>query len=160
MTTYKITANTNAYIANRDAAFNGRTEITLDSGLTIKEAKKVLLDLYNQKYSFERPYAQNWGLAVIQSRKSAFGASPTFRDGTRSFDFDGRTYKIEEEIIMNTLEELRDYINANEDWQIEVNEIIAQNGWTDDTGEAFGICNDGKRRLQFDENMIAEILDI
>lgn len=61
---------------------------------------------------------------------------------------------------MNTLEELRDYINANEDWQIEVNEIIAQNGWTDDTGEAFGICNDGKRRLQFDENMIAEILDI
>lgn len=61
---------------------------------------------------------------------------------------------------MKTLEELRDYINANEDWQIEVNEIIEQNGWTDDTGETFGICNDGKRRLQFNENMIAEILDI
>lgn len=95
---YKITARTNAYIANRDAMFNGKTEITLVSNLTIEQARESLLFLYNEKYSCERHYARNWGLAVIQSRKSAFGASPTFRDGTRSFDFDGRVYKIEEEI--------------------------------------------------------------
>lgn len=59
---------------------------------------------------------------------------------------------------MKTLEELRDYINSNEDWMMEVNEVISANGWTDETGEQYGICNDGENRLQFDSYMNAEIV--
>lgn len=93
MTTYSIKLTyQNPYIGSR----NGGNK-TLESGLTLKEAYQKLLDLYNDKYSDERPYAPNWGLAVIQSRPYAFGAVPTFSDGTRSFDWDSRVYSIEEE---------------------------------------------------------------
>lgn len=91
MATYRIKlVFQNSYIASR----NGGNR-TLESGLTLKEAYKKLLDLYNEQYSDERPYANNWGLAVIQSRPYVFGASPTFKDGTRSFDVDSRSYIIE-----------------------------------------------------------------
>ena len=36
---------------------------------------------------------------------------------------------------MNTLEELRDYINSHEDWELTVNNVIEYNGWEDETGE-------------------------
>lgn len=49
--------------------------------------------------------------------------------------------------IMHTLEELRDFINSNEDWELTTNKIIELNGWTDETGDNYGICNDGNRRL-------------
>lgn len=61
---------------------------------------------------------------------------------------------------MKTLEELRDYINANEDWMPEVNEVIRSNGWIDETDEKYGICNNGKNRLEFDSNMNAEIVSM
>lgn len=48
--TYKITANTSQYVANRDRKFNGRTEYTISSGLSLKEAKKQLLDMFNKDY--------------------------------------------------------------------------------------------------------------
>ena len=35
------------------------------------------------------------GMAVIQSKPFVFGATPTFGDGTRSFDWDSRSYSIE-----------------------------------------------------------------
>lgn len=85
--------NQNVYIAQRSGE-NG----VLSQGLTLKEAYKELLDLYNEKYSGERSFVPNWGLAVCQSKKHVFGALPTYKDGTRAFDWDSRAYVIEEEI--------------------------------------------------------------
>lgn len=82
----------NVYIAQR---FDG--DNILSSGLTLKEAYKKLLDLYNEKYEGERPFAPNWNIAVCQSKKHVFGALPTYKDGTRAFEWDSRTYIIEEE---------------------------------------------------------------
>lgn len=98
MPTFKITAKTNGYIANRDIMFNGNCYVTLEKSLTLPEAKKHLLEMYNEKFMDERPYAENWGIAVIQSQNHVHGAYRTFRDGTRSFSWDSRTFSIEEEI--------------------------------------------------------------
>lgn len=98
MKTYKITAETNGYIAGRDTMFNGKTEVVLHRGMTLKESYKELLEMYNYYYEGERPYACNWGMAVIHSKKKVFGANDTYRDGTRSFTWDSRTFRIEEEI--------------------------------------------------------------
>lgn len=95
---YKIVAKTDGYTANRKAIFNGTTEVVIESNLHLKDAQNVLLKLYNQKYDSERPYAPNWGMAVIQSKPHAFGALPTFQDGTRSFDCDSIGYSIEADI--------------------------------------------------------------
>ena len=94
MATYKITAKTNGYIAQRDAMFKGRTEVTLESGLELKEAYKELLDLFNRKNDLNAP---NWGIAVRLTRNQCDGARPTFQDGTRCFSYDSRTFWIEEE---------------------------------------------------------------
>lgn len=61
---------------------------------------------------------------------------------------------------MTTLEELRDFINDNEDWNLEVSNIIEKNGWTDETSETWGVCSDGKRRIILDDNATAEIINI
>lgn len=66
--------------------------------------------------------------------------------------------KIEEN--MTTLEELRDFINENENWNLEVTNIIEKNGWKDETGETWGVCSDGKRRIVLDDDAKAEIIDI
>lgn len=94
--TYKIMAHTDSYLANRDSMFGGKCDVVLESGLTIEEAHKSLLDLFNRMYDGEY-YADNWGMAVILTKERAFSASPTFRDGTRSFEYDGRRFFIEEE---------------------------------------------------------------
>lgn len=98
MKTYSIIGKTNAYIAQFDPKFGKSTRVVLESGLTLKEAHKKLLDMYNQEYQDERPYAANWGLAVIQSNRHADGAYATHQDGTRTFDYDSRIYTIEEEM--------------------------------------------------------------
>lgn len=61
---------------------------------------------------------------------------------------------------MTTLEELRDFINENENWNLEVTNIIEKNGWKDETGETWSVCSDGKRRIILDDNAKAEIIDI
>lgn len=65
--------------------------------------------------------------------------------------------------IMHTLEELRDFINSNEDWELTTNKIIELNGWTDETGDNYGICNDGNRRLYLTVSngvLVADIKDM
>lgn len=94
--TYKIMAHTESYLAHRDPMFKGKCDVTLESGMTLKEAYKRLLELFNTMYRDEY-YAANWGMAVILTKNRAFSASPTFRDGTRSFEYDGRRFHIEEE---------------------------------------------------------------
>lgn len=96
MKKYNIIAETESYIANRDSMFNGKTSVILERGLSLKESQDKLLDMYNHYYEGERPYACNWGMAVIHSRKKIYGANDTYRDGTRFFDYDGRRFKIKE----------------------------------------------------------------
>lgn len=72
----------------------------------------------------------------------------------------GAKIKIE---IMSTLEEVRDYINTHQEWELVVNRLIELNGWHDDTGDEYGICNDGKRKLYFvfeNGELVADIMDI
>lgn len=97
MPTYRIVARTNAYIAQRDSMFNGKTEVVLENNLSLSQARKSLLDMYNDRFSDERPYASNWGMAVIQSAKHTDGATATNSDGTRSFEYDSRVFSIKEE---------------------------------------------------------------
>lgn len=56
---YKIVGKTNGWIASRDIHFNGKTEITIESNLTLREAQKKLLDFFNEDYD---TCYQNWGL--------------------------------------------------------------------------------------------------
>lgn len=95
--TYSLKASTNGYIAKRDARFDGKTEITIESGLSLNDARKKLLALFNECFCDELPYVGNWGLAVMLTSGRAFGATKTFSDGTRSFDYDGRRFFIEVE---------------------------------------------------------------
>ena len=91
---FKIVGKTNGYIAGRDILFNGKTEITLADNLSLKEAQRKLLSMFNDCYELD---CSNWGMAVIARKKCAEGADETHEDGTRSFDYDSRTFSIEEE---------------------------------------------------------------
>lgn len=95
MKTYRIIGRTNSWIAQRDATFKGRTTIEIETGLTLREAQKFLLDMYNKDYEDNRPYCQNWGLAVIQSNRYGVGAYNTC--GSRCYEYDSRVYSIEED---------------------------------------------------------------
>ena len=95
--TYSIIAQTNGYIAQKDAMFSGKTEAILHSGLSLKKAYRILLDMYNDMFSDERSHALNWGLAVIQSKDHSDGARPTNSNKTRSFEYDSRIFTIVEE---------------------------------------------------------------
>lgn len=94
MNTYRIIAKTNAWIAARDYQFNGRTEVVLEEGMPLKAAQRRLLEMFNQCY--DTSYT-NWGIAVSATKGRFEGAIPSFTDGTRSFEYDSRTYRIEEE---------------------------------------------------------------
>lgn len=96
MKTYKIIGETNDYIANRDIHFNGKTKITLEAGLTLKEAQKALLRMYCEEIG---EYVPNWGIATQLSgeRTNYTTAYPTRQDGTRTYEYDSRYFSIEEE---------------------------------------------------------------
>lgn len=87
---YRITGKTNGWIADRDSKFNGKCKIVIKDQLTLKDAYKELLDMYNKDNSDNS--APNWGIAVCQKK----GASATFSDGTRCYEYDSRYYQIEE----------------------------------------------------------------
>ena len=61
---------------------------------------------------------------------------------------------------MKTLEQFRDEINQSDDFELSFFDTIEDNGWIDETAEPYGICNDGKKRLQFDSDMLAVIVDM
>jgi hypothetical protein len=90
MKTYKIVEETNSYIAQRDIEFNGRTSIVIYEDLTLREAQKKLLDMFNEDYDTCYP---NWGLVRAHF---PFNSS-TYSDGTHSYEFDSRRYGIVEE---------------------------------------------------------------
>ena len=92
--TFKIIGRTNGWIAARDSQFKGKTEIVIAYNLTLKEAQRKLLSMFNECYELD---CSNWGMAVIASKERAEGAYKTHEDGTRSFDYDSRTFSIEED---------------------------------------------------------------
>lgn len=94
MKTYKIIARTNGYIASRDIRFNGRTTYVVLCHLTLKDAQRKLLEMFNHDYDNEigMPF-RNWGLARINRPD----VTNSFPDGTRSYEYDSRYYSIERE---------------------------------------------------------------
>lgn len=91
---FKIVGRTDGWIAERDTQFNGKTEIIVADNLTLKEAQRKLLSMFNECFELN---CGNWGMAVIATKERAEGAYKTHEDGTRSFDYDSRTFSIEEE---------------------------------------------------------------
>lgn len=94
---YKIIIKTDQYHAGIDPRFKGKREAIIESNLSLPKARKLLLEMYNEIVGCARPYAPNWGLAVIQSKPYNDGALPTFQDGTRAFGYDVYSYSIEVE---------------------------------------------------------------
>lgn len=91
MTTYRIVGKTNGWIAQRDSAFNGRTERIFKKGLSLQEAKSMLLSWFNHDYE---TYFPNWGVAM----NSKIGRSYAGRIGDLyCYEWDSRYYSIEEE---------------------------------------------------------------
>lgn len=91
---FKIIGRTYGWIAERDTQFNGKTEIVVEKNLTLKEAQRKLLSMFNECYELG---CSNWGTAVIATKSRVFCAYKTHDDGTRCFDHDGRTFSIEED---------------------------------------------------------------
>lgn len=93
MKTYKIVGETNGYIASRDFAFNGKPEIVLEEGLTLKDANRKLLEMFNDDYDTELgSRLPNWGLVIAQDWPATH-----HQDGTYSYEYDSRYYSVEEE---------------------------------------------------------------
>lgn len=92
MTTYTIIARTNSWIAQRDSRFNGKCNVVLKSGLTLKEAKAELLSMFNYDYEVSYP---NWG--VVMHSNLGQSHCTRYMDGTYSYEYDSRSYCIEEE---------------------------------------------------------------
>ena len=93
MKTYKITEKT---AGQRNAK-------VIETNLELKDAYKELLDLFNRRHGLN---AKNWGLAVIMTKDNVDGACKTFSDGTRSFEYDNKTYDIVEEEMTGDEEEM------------------------------------------------------
>lgn len=68
---------------------------------------------------------------------------------------------LRQELAIDKLQELADYINAHNDWEYSVNDIIEKNGWTDQTDEDYGVCEscDGFTRVVLNENGDAEVIE-
>lgn len=88
-TSYRIVGRTNGWIASRDVNFRGKCEVTFKEGLSLREAQKELLRMYNYDY---HTCWSNWGLAVIHSNLHAWSGD----DGIRTYEYDSRRYCIEE----------------------------------------------------------------
>lgn len=93
MKTFKIIGTTNGYIAQRDSLFNGKCRIELATGLSLREAQEKLLQMFNEDYE---TCFSNWGHACLYTMRSCFSCA-TYKDGTRSYQYDSRCYSIEEE---------------------------------------------------------------
>lgn len=91
MKTYIIEGETNPYIAQRDINFKGKCIVTLKRGMTLKEAQKELLEMFNEDYGTGY---KNWGHA---RQKEPFKTT-TWNTGERRYEFDSRTYTIVKEL--------------------------------------------------------------
>ena len=60
---------------------------------------------------------------------------------------------------INNLYDFAAYINAADTWPEDAAGIISKNGWTDQTGETFGICTDPRTGgvLEFNSDGVAVV---
>lgn len=123
------------------------TDIRKSKGLSLEEvSQKAKVDLSNLSKIERGRY--NVGIDILGRIADALGVN---------IEFNCKEMEPKE---IKTLEELAQYINSHEDWMLEVNDVIEKNGWEDETGISVGICHDGKRRLLFDNNMNAVVVNI
>ena len=61
---------------------------------------------------------------------------------------------------IKTLQQLADYINAHDEWQMATSDIIERNGWHYETGETYGVCSHGNEKVVKNENGQAEVIAI
>lgn len=60
---------------------------------------------------------------------------------------------------VKTLEQLADYINEREDWPLEVDDIIASNGWQDLAENDLVVCLDSEgNRAELNEKGMVEVI--
>lgn len=91
MKTFKIIGKTNEWIAQRDTMFNGKTEITIESGLSLEKAQSKLLDFFCEDYEV---YASS----LQEAEETEAGSQLSiFEDGTATYWYDSRTFTITEE---------------------------------------------------------------
>lgn len=60
---------------------------------------------------------------------------------------------------MKRLEDLVELINNSDEWSLEANRMIEENGWIDNTGETYGVCSDGPRKVVLNEDGKASIIE-
>ena len=98
MKTYSIISYTDPYHGSRASGYkrvsNTRYAKTLRSGLSLKEAQNALLEMFSEEVGHK---VANWGVATRIQSVPGLEASPTYKDGTRSYSEDVWTYYIEEE---------------------------------------------------------------
>lgn len=99
MKTYRIVGVTNPYIGSKysyqgwkryENANGTYYKRIIRENLTLKEAKKLMIDFYNED---KETYYSNWGLIVANS----YGCAHTDADGLYHYEEDSRYYSIEEE---------------------------------------------------------------
>ena len=62
---------------------------------------------------------------------------------------------------ITTLDQLADYINESNDWQLDVEDIIELNGWHSDCGEIYGVCHDDNgNKVVINEQGDAEVITL
>lgn len=105
MTTYRIIGKTNPWIAQRDPLFNGKTEIIIERGLDLSEAKTLLRAYFCKDYD---TYFANW--ANIMSSNLGKEYAYHYKQGdTYTYEYDSRYFSIEVEEYY----EVRYSISAN-----------------------------------------------
>ena len=92
MEKYKIIGKTNGWIAQRDIHFNGKCEITIESGLTLDEAVSKLSDMFCEDYGY---YPERMEVGFDEDEQPIYDISPNWHySGTVSYEFDSRYYYI------------------------------------------------------------------
>ena len=62
---------------------------------------------------------------------------------------------------ITTLDQLADYINESNGWQLDVEDIIELNGWHSDCGDTYGVCHDDKgNKVVINEQGDAEVITL
>lgn len=61
---------------------------------------------------------------------------------------------------ITTMGDLADYINAADEWPLDVCDIIERNGWVSDCGTSWGICHNDTEKVVFNDDGVAIVLDV
>lgn len=88
---YRIIGRTNAYIAQHDQLFKGKTRVVLESDLDYDTAREKILDFFNEDY---HEVFMTW--ANVRSSRYA-DVTWTHKDGARGYEYDSRYFEMEEQ---------------------------------------------------------------